>query len=237
MSNRGFFGQAMKIKFFAALAFVCLWLCPAHAQWQSQSILVKPGWTAVYLQVDPSYTNLDYLVGGDPNNPISEIWQWQPTFSTIQFVTSAQAPITGSSQWSSWVRNGTNASSTLASLVPNAAYLVHSTAAGNYTWTIKGRPAVPNYSWTASGINLIGFPTVPVSPPVFDTFLSPVPDLQGVADIYQYPGGALGPLNPGQVFAPHSVPVTRGQAFWIRSAPYFNNYFGPFQVGLGNGGV
>ena len=44
----------------------------ARAQWQTQSILVKPGWTAVYLHVDPSYTNLDTLIGGNPGNPISE---------------------------------------------------------------------------------------------------------------------------------------------------------------------
>lgn len=49
----------------------------SQAQWQTQSILIKPGWTAVYLFVDASYANLDYLVGRDPNNPIGEVWLWQ----------------------------------------------------------------------------------------------------------------------------------------------------------------
>ena len=213
-------------------------LFPAAAQWQTQSILVKPGWTAVYLHVDPSYTNLDSLIGSDPANPISEVWLWAPAASTIQFVTSPQAPITGSSQWAVWARtNATQFTSALNSLIPNAAYLIHSLATNNYTWIIKGKPTVPNYSWTATGINLIGFPTTPSSPPLLDNFLAPVPALQSVADIYQYIGGDLGPMNPIQVFAPHSVPVRRGQAFWVRTGNYFNNYFGPFQVGLGNGGV
>src|SRR5208283_2823797 len=50
---------------FPLLASLALWLgslLPADAQWQTQSILVKPGWTAVYLHVDPSYTNLDSLI-------------------------------------------------------------------------------------------------------------------------------------------------------------------------------
>src|SRR5262245_29317745 len=86
-----------KITFWAALASLTIWLGsvrPANAQWQSQSLLIKPGWTAVYLHVDPSYTNLDYLVGSDSNNPITEVWLWMPAASVIQFVTSPAAPIT-----------------------------------------------------------------------------------------------------------------------------------------------
>ena len=230
----------MKLKLIAAVASLTVLLGSirwANAQWQTQSFLVKPGWTAIYLHVDPSYTNLDYMIGNDRNNPISEVWLWEPAASTLQFVTSPQAPITASSQWASWVRNGAGISSTLSSLVPNAAYLVHSVASSNYTWAVKGKPTVPNYSWTSTGINLIGFPTTPSAAPRFDNFLSLVPAFQSVADIYQYMGGDLGPNNPSPVFAPHSVPVTRGQAFWVRSGSYFNSYFGPFQVGLDDRGV
>ena len=229
----------MKIARLTLLASLGVWfgsVHPAQAQWQTQSILVKPGWSAVYLHVDPSYTNLDYQVGGDGNNPIDQVWLWIPTASTIQFVTSPQTPLTGSSQWASWVRGG-GAGTTLGSMIPNAAYLVHSQATTNYTWKVKGKTTTPNYSWTTTGINLVGFPTVSSNAPLFDTFLSLVPAFQSVADIYQYLGGDLGPSNPMQVFAPHTVTVTRGTAFWIRSSSYFNNYFGPFQVALGNSGV
>ena len=102
---------------------------------------------------------------------------------------------------------------------------------------VKGKPATPNYTWTTTGINLVGFPTVTTSPPPFDTFLSPAQSFQSAAVIYLYNGGELGPSNPSEVFAPHTVSVTRGKAFWIQSGSYFNNYFGPFQVALGNSGV
>ena len=89
----------MKLKLIAAVASLTVLLGSirwANAQWQTQSFLVKPGWTAIYLHVDPSYTNLDYMIGNDRNNPISEVWLWEPAASTLQFVTSPQAPITAS---------------------------------------------------------------------------------------------------------------------------------------------
>jgi hypothetical protein len=229
----------MRTRLIAALAGMAALLGnvrQAQAQWQTESLVIKPGWTAVYLFVDPSYTNLDSLIGGDPNNPISEVWEWLPTASTIQFVTSPQQPVSGGSQWSSWVRNG-GIGTTLQTLVPNAGYLIHSLASTNYTWKVKGKPTTPNFTWTTTGINLIGFPTPPTNPPLLDGFLAPVPTFQAVADIYQYLGGSLGAANPSSVFAPHAVHVDRGTAFWIRSGSFYNNYFGPFHVSLGNGGV
>ena len=228
----------MKINYLTVMAFLTVLLGvtqPANAQWQTQSILIKPGWTAVYLHVDVSYTNLDYLVGGDAANPITEVWLWEPSVSSIQYITTPATPITGGSQWANWARLGTGLTGTLASLAPNSAYLIHSTATTNYTWKIKGKPTLPSYTWTTTGINLVGFPTVTNSPPPFDTFLTPIPALQSVADIYQYLGGNLSPSNPLEVFAPHTVTVTRGQAFWIRSGSYYNNYFGPFTVAMVNG--
>jgi hypothetical protein len=230
--------KRMKTKFFAAFCGGVAFLGSIHradAQWQTESFQIKPGWTAIYLNVDPSYTNLDYLVGSDPNNPISEVWMWVPP-SSIQFVTSPQQPITGSSQWSSWIRGG-GLGTSLASMIPNAAYLVHSLAPTNYTWNLKGKPVTPIYTWTTTGINFLGFPTPVTNPPLLDAFLSPAPSLQGVADVFQYLGGDLGPVNPSEVFAPHTVRVTRGKAFWIRSGSYYNTYFGPFNVALPDNGV
>ncbi len=57
----------------ALLAILALFLAlpAAQAQWQKQSMTLKPGWNAVFLHVDASYTNLDALV--DPTSPIKEI--------------------------------------------------------------------------------------------------------------------------------------------------------------------
>jgi len=206
----------------------------SRGQWETQSLTIKPGWTAVYLHVDASYTNLDYLVGGDSSNPIAEIWLWQAPPSTLQFVSSPQTPLTGNNQWANWARLGLGMTRALSALAPNAACLVRSTATTNYVWRLKGRPAAPSYTWTTTGLNFLGFPTPAASPPMFDSFLSLAPAFQSAAEIYQYPGGNLGATNPARVFAMHTTPVTRGQAFWMRAGTTFNNYFCPFQVALQN---
>ena len=237
----------MRFSLFTALASLTVLLGslrPAAAQWETQSFQVKPGWTGVWLHVDPSYTNLDSLIGGDPANPIVEVWYWQTPVTPAQILPFQSAP-TPSADWVSWVRAGyTNTpSGALAQLIPNAAYLVHSTATTNYTWQVKGKPVAPNYSWTSSGLNFIGFSTPAASPPTFSAFLVLAPSLaaglqlpsdgQRAPGIYRYSGGALGVNNPSLLPSLFwsSTPLTRGQAFWVDAGKaYNNNYFGPFQV-------
>ncbi|HXP62564.1 MAG TPA: hypothetical protein VN829_18840 [Dongiaceae bacterium] len=212
---------------------------PAFAQWQTQSLLIKPGWSAVYLSVDASWTNLDFLIGSDAANPIVEVWLWKPIVATAQFVSSPSAPTTGGSAWANWERATTGPIGSLATLAPNSAYLVHSLAATNYQWNVKGKPAAPNYSWSTTSINLIGFPTVAANPPGMDAFLGLVPAFQKAALVYTYPGGALSVSNPVVVpaLAEHNLPVLRGQAFWIEETNFVNSYFGPFQVAIDGGGT
>lgn len=224
-----------KFKVLFALAFAMAFSFSSQGQWLTQSILIKPGWTAVFLHVDASYQTIDQLVGADPNNPISQIWIWQPP-PTSQFSSSPQNPVVGNSQWGTWARLGVGITGTFNALVANSAYLVYSVAPTNYTWQLQGKPVAPQYTWTTAGLNFIGFPTVPANPPMFDSYLSLAPTLQSLAQVFQYQGGPLGPTNPSQLFLFHTTPVTRGQAFWIRSGTVFNNYFGPFTVALQSSG-
>jgi len=201
-------------------------------QWQTQTNVLKPGWNAVYLHVDASYTNLDYLIGSNPANPISQVWLWQPP-SSVQFVSTPDTPSTASSQWSCWGRTGVALPNTLAGLAPNAAYLVYSTAATNYTWLVQGRPVGFTFTWSTTGLNFLGFPTPSANPPAFDSFVSLSPVLKDInADIYAYNGGNLSTTNPSKLFNLHGTAVTRGRAFWVRNGTQANTYFGPFTVDL-----
>jgi len=223
---------------FAGLVCACLlagWTPRAAAQWETQSLTIKPGWTAVYLSVDASYTNLDYLVGSDPANPIDQIWMWQPTVSPVQYVTSAQAPVIGSSQWANWARLNTGLTRTMGSLAPNAAYLIHSTGTANYTWNLAGLAAAPSYSWSSSSINLVGFRIPPGQVPTLDKFLSLAPGLSNSAAFYQYTGGDLGSNNPAPVVFYHNVTVNPGRAFWVSAPGFVNTYYGPFSVSISPG--
>ena len=205
---------------------------PIHAQWITQSFNLTSGWNAVYLHVDAAHDSIANLVGANAANPITEIWMWTPGPGTLQFLQSPQQPLFSSSQWATWNRTA-SASSPLQRLTGNAAYLVRvGSNVTSYAWSLKGRPVPPNYQWTVSGLNFLGFPTVPASPPNFSAFLTPAPALLSGAEIYRYTGGELGDSNPARVLAPGSTLVSRGQAFWIRSGDVYNRYFGPFEVTL-----
>ncbi len=213
-------------------------LAPAvQAQWLTQTFVLTSGWNAIYLHVDASYTTLDATVGSDVNNPIVEVWRWHPS-SNLQFTDDTQNPVDTGSQWSSWDRSEPSGTSALQRMVGNSAYLVHvGNNVSTYTWSIQGKPLAPVNDWTATGLNLIGFPTVPVNPPMFENFLALAPDLLQSPDtqIYYYRGGDLTTnLNPARLstFAFPIIKVNRGQAYWARSGNAFNQYFGPFELDL-----
>ena len=218
----------------SSMALLLLLLAlPARAQWVTQTLSLKAGWNAVYLHVDASHQTIPELLGiagGDASSsPIMEVWLWAPPVSTVQFVTSPQNPLPDNNQWRYWRRN--QGDGTLARMVGNAAYLVRVSAdTATYAWTIQGKPLVPSYQWTTTGLNFIGFPTVPTDAPFWETFIAPSAELQLNAEIFHYPGGDLGPSNPGRLYALRSTPVTRGQAYWLRSGTVFNRYFAPFEV-------
>jgi hypothetical protein len=211
-------------------------LLKADAQWLTQSIELKPGWNAVYLHVDPSYTEIGDLQG--LSDDIEEIWLWQPKLSTGQFIQDPEKPTDKKSRWKSWLKK-LGPSSKLQNMIGNAGYLVRYgnpdekgnwSPDSNYTWKIKGRPVPPSYEWTSSGLNLIGVSSHPATPPSIEEYFPQ--SILSSLEFFGYDGGALGEENPSQVFQLRSTKVNRGEAFWIRSDDKFNNYFAPFDLVL-----
>jgi len=206
---------------------------PARAQWMTQNISLHPGWNAVYLHVTATQDTLENLVGA--GSPISEIWLWVPSSSDAHFIANPLQPVSGS-DWKQWTKAQGPANA--FALRGNGAYLIRNSSAQNYAWSIKGQPAPPSNQWTASGLNFLGFSTRPDGAPLFANFLAPAPASGSPlrnADIFYYPGGEAAGAPPvtAQIFTVNTMPVTRGQAFWIRKQDNSDNrYFGPFDVVL-----
>ena len=219
-------------------AVVAGWCHRGHAQWITQTNALKPGWNSVFLHVDASHATLDQLVGSELTNPIQEIWYWQPALTTGQFIDSPQIPTSAGTQWSTWTRL-LGPSSALQRLTGNGAYLVKvANTVASYNWLVKGKPVLPTYRWTLTGLNFIGFPTPSAPVPTFESFLTPAPQLQQNAEIYRYQGGELGPTNPVRMLAFRNTPVRRDQAYWVRAGESYNQYFGPIQIlQVGAGGI
>ena len=220
--------SAAMVMIFAALS--------ASAQWLTQTNVIPPGWSAVYLYVDASSQNLNTLTGG---TPIDQIWLWKVPASPAQYITSQDLdPLSpaGSSRWLTYYSPALGQASSFSSLVPNTGYLVHNTSTSNFTWRVQGHPVPPEYVWDNTGLNLIGYDTPYASPPSWQSFLAPVPALASRAQIYQYVGGPFNAQNPAPVYAQYTTPVTRGQAFWVAITNVVNPWFGPFSLQFPNPG-
>ena len=201
---------------------------PGSAQWITQTNQLKAGWNAVSLFVDASHAPISDVMPSDGS--VEEVWLWKPS-STQQFIDSPQVPTGTGSQWSKWTFN-LGPSSELQRLIPNASYYVKvKDSATTYNWLLKGKPVAPQYAWTSSGLNFIGFP-VPDGNMGYERFFQPVPSLLETAEIYRSPGGAFGAGNPARVFDTARTVFTRGEAVWMRVAAGYNRYFGPFEVNL-----
>ncbi len=218
----------------ALWALLLAWgaLQTARAQWLTQSFDLVAGWNAVYLHVDASHAVLDDLMAAPVNAPIEEVWQWNSDVPAAQFTQNPAVPADTGSPWASWVR-GQGAEAVLKRLAGNRAYLVRlRNDTPGFRWQVQGRPVAPRYIWTTTGLNFLGFPTPPEAAPSFENFLQPAPVLLNNLELYRYGGGPMGPGNPVRVFALHTTPVRRGEAFWLRAGDYFNRYFGPFALEL-----
>lgn len=103
------------------LFFCTVLLAPisVQAQWRTQTFDLVKGWNAIYLHVDASYTDIEDFTTG---TPIKEVWFWNPASSSLQFIDSAQTPVSTSSNWLSWDEDETDPK--LKQLVGNGAYLV-----------------------------------------------------------------------------------------------------------------
>ena len=201
---------------------------PGSAQWITQTNQLKAGWNAVSLFVDASHAPISDVMPSDGS--VEEVWLWKPS-STQQFIDSPQVPTGTGSQWSKWTFN-LGPSSELQRLIPNASYYVKvKDSATTYNWLLKGKPVAPQYVWTSSGLNFIGFP-VPDGNMGYERFFQPVPSLLETAEIYRSPGGDFGAGNPARVFDTARTVFTRGEAVWMRVAAGYNRYFGPFEVSL-----
>ena len=226
------------------LAALLLGLQSAQAQWLTQSFTLRPGWNAIYLHVDPSYQSLDEMIP-DANGPVAEVWYWRPKLTSAQFTDSPSNPTGTDSRWSVWTSARGN-TDTLSRLVGNGAYLVLNRTAADYTLSVKGKPLPPDYAWTTTGLNFIGFPTPAGAAPNFATFLKPVPGLDlanstvNGAQVFRYLGReadpGAGPIPSNLVsFLASSALVRRGEAFWVRGASnYYNHYYGPVELDLQN---
>ena len=160
---------------------VLLWLAaaptPCPGQWLTQSIPLVPGWNAVYLEVQPEPSACAEIFRG---LPVQSVWKWDRRFSTIQFTVDPATLLEEAPDWLVWLPASDPRAflSRLPELQGCQAYLIKlATNAAPVTLPIKGRVLVPRLEWYPHGLNLVGFPVNPASPPTFSDFFRFTPEV------------------------------------------------------------
>jgi hypothetical protein len=216
----------------AVLVSVCV---PAlHAQWLTQTLLVQPGWNAVYLSIAPTPSDCDSLFGGNPR--ILSVRRWAPPpIEAAQFdeVTGATLPQSGS--WLTWfpINHPDRALLNLAQVAGATAYLFEVSDGSPVTLNLQGRPLVLPYEWQPGAYHFVGLPVFS-SAVNFNAFFAAangniLVDWQSGGELY----AVLASGAHQGIFTPATTPINPGTAYWIKAQQY-STYAGPIGVKLGS---
>jgi hypothetical protein len=198
-----------------AIIFMLAWLLcaffanEAQAQWVRQQFVLKPGWNAVFLEVDPTPAECDALFAG---LPIESVWDWNPTADSAQFVQDPGTLIPGAPGWLTWFPSNhpLAGQGNLFILRDGRPYLIKMTNAQPVTWAVTGRPSLRRVTWRAEAVNLVGF-HVGADAPSFQTLFAGESGLVGQSVYALDAGGAWRAFTDLSSARPKA-----GEAYWVR---------------------
>jgi len=149
-----------------------LWLGaagPLHAGWSiTQTIKLKKGWNAVFLELEPEVANPDELFKDMP--VVDQVLTYYPIHSPVEFIQDPDEVAWKKAGWHRWVPPGTPEGflKNLYSLQANQAYLIHCTE--DHTWEVSGTAMFERQEWQPDSFNFIGFHVDPDRTPTFKQY-------------------------------------------------------------------
>ena len=188
----------------------------------TQTINIKKGWNAIFLEVYPVDPDLDITF---QNTPIMQVLSYFSDSSSIQFIQNPEEIDWKKEKWQTWFQPGHPQEylKTLYALIDNQAYIVFS--ASDYTLQIKGTPGIQKRQWQPDNFNFVGFHVDPIAPPSFAQFFAGSVNHQDLK-IFSLVNGLWKAIeNPDQEL------IQSGTAYWV----YCNSgsqYVGPLEINL-----
>ncbi len=195
---------------------------PVWAEIVDQTFTLRPGWNAVFLEVEPVSTDPAAVFSG---LPVQSIWRWNPQNSTVEFIQDPDTLVPDDPQWMVYYP-GNPVLTNLYSVSGEAAYLILVSGGADVSWTVTGHPTVPRIGWKANSFNFVGFHLLPGQEPYFDDFFSASPAHAG-QDVYTLDNVTGSWI---QVTSP-TVQMRAGEGFWVYCKGY-SEFTGPLAVQL-----
>lgn len=205
-------------------------LCTVHsldAQTLTQSLSLRPGWNAVYLEVTPDANAVETVFQSLTNAGVLEsVWRRRTETSSVQFVQFPAQLLPDAEDWLTWFPAAGNRA------VLRSLHVVHgghglliklTSSASPQTLTITGRPVIQPHVWQKGQYSLTGFCVNPATPPTFASFFTG-------STAHATSGVRKMDATTGQwVAIAANETITRGQAYMVFSSD-FSTFQGPASV-------
>jgi hypothetical protein len=193
-----------------------------------QTFVLRPGWNAIYLELDPLEDDIGTIFAGIP---VSSVWRWLPQRLGQDFISDPAEGLLSVDGWFGYFPEPRPDAflTNLFAMSGNLPYLVKLDDTVNHTLTITGVPVTVPLKWRGDSYNLTGLPVEPGNEPSFGDFFETSPAHQDQA-IYKLDASGVWQL----VSDPFSEVIQSGEAYWIYTKGV-SNYQGPLAVFLEQG--
>lgn len=194
----------------------------AWAEWATQTITLRPGWNAVFLEVEPDEKTCDAIF---ENIPIHSVWSWNRELQLKQFIQDPSELLPESPDWLVYFPKAEARSflSSLFALSAGKPYLIEYAGEQPFEWTIQGTTGVRAPKWLADSFNLVGFYLDPATPTTFKDFFQYDKALDSQAMFRMDSTGKWVPVNAA------TDTLHPGEAYWVY-ADGRTSYRGPAAV-------
>jgi hypothetical protein len=190
---------------------LCTFANEVQAQWVQQRFVLKAGWNAVFLEVDPSPGECNAIFAG---LPIESVWDWNRSTDSAQFVQDPSTLIPGAPGWLTWFppAHPLAAQANLFILRDGRSYLIKLADNAPITaLTVTGKPSLRGITWQAGGANFVGFHVATNPTPSFATLFAGEAGLAGQPVYRLAAAGAWEPISNLAATGPKP-----GEAYWVR---------------------
>lgn len=193
---------------------------PVPVPSRTQTVELRRGWNAVFLEVDPANPDPAVVFA---DSPVDVAAAHIAPVSSAQFVSNPDADLLKKSGWNVWysATRPDAVLTTLHAVQGQQPYLLHATE--DYVWKPTGAVMMAGVRWEADAYSLVGFSVSATSPPTFAQFFEGSPAHRHNR-IYRMVEGTW-----RQVTDPSAQTMRSGEAFWMY-CDGSSRYRGPLSV-------
>ncbi|TVQ35699.1 MAG: hypothetical protein EA370_09050 [Wenzhouxiangella sp.] len=174
-----------------------------------QTIELRPGWNAIFVEVQPEVDRIEQVFAG---LPVASVWRWIPDDRPVAFIQDPDEDMLTIDGWFGYFPDDRPESilTNLFTITANQAYLVRLQGSQNRELVIEGRPIARPQRWRSNDFQFTGFHVDPANEPTFYNWFINSPAHQS-GPIYRLDSDG----QWTEVTQPTLETIRSGEAYWI----------------------